>query len=136
MSQDKKDVHVDDLNRNVVSDSSTYFEMNLYFMNKRIDLITAITLLNPEIYSKDLTYFRKSVFEITSEDFKKFSFDNLNPEYPEYRAYLQSVIEEKTIRDYCNNKDTSISVAMKGEDTIGYIQFNHNKKYFYYSNVL
>ena len=98
-------------------------------MNKRIDLITAITLLNPEIYSKDLTYFRKRVFGITSEDFKNFSFDNLNPEYPEYKAYLQSVIEEQTIDDYCDSKDISISVAMKGEDTsISYIQFNHNKK--------
>ena len=102
---------------------------NKIFMNKRIDLITAITLLNPEIYSKDLNYFRKRVFEITSEDFKNFSFDNLNPEYPEYKQYLQSVIEEKTIRKYCNRKDTSINAAMKGEDTsIGYIRFNHNKK--------
>jgi len=102
---------------------------NEVFMNKRIDLITAITLLNPEIYSKDLTYFRKSVFEITSEDFKKFSFDNLNPEYPEYRAYLQSVIEEKTIRDYCDCENISINASMKGESTsIRYIRFNHNKK--------
>ena len=41
MSQDKKDVHVDDLNRNVVSDSSTYFEMNLYFYrfkNNKVEL--------------------------------------------------------------------------------------------------
>ena len=102
---------------------------NEVFMNKRIDLITAITLLNPEIYSKDLTYFRKSVFEITSEDFKKFSFDNLNPEYPEYRAYLKSVIEEKTIRDYCDCENISINASMKGESTsIRYIRFNHNKK--------
>ena len=41
LSQDKKDVHVDDLNRNVVSDSSTYFEMNLYFYrfkNNKVEL--------------------------------------------------------------------------------------------------
>ena len=98
-------------------------------MKKKIDLITAITLLNPEIYSQDLTYFRKRVFGISSEDFKNFSFDNLNPKYPEYKEYLQSVIDEQTIRDYCNNKDKTISAGMQGEGTsLGYIQFNHNKK--------
>ncbi len=102
---------------------------NEVFMNKRIDLITAITLLIPEKYSKDLTYFRKCVFEITSEDFKKFSFNNLNPEYPEYKTYLQSVIEEQTIRDYCDCELISINASMEGEGTsIRYIRFNHNKK--------
>jgi hypothetical protein len=39
------------------------------------------------------------------------------------------VIDEQTIRDYCNNKEKYINAAMKGEGTsLGYIQFNHNKK--------
>ena len=102
---------------------------NEVFINKKIDLITAITLLNPEIYSQDLTYFRRCVFGITSEKFKEFSFDDLNSKYPEYKEYLQSVIDEQTIRDYCNNKDKSISASMKGEGaSLGYIQINHNKK--------
>ena len=98
-------------------------------MKKKIDLITAITLLNPEIYSRDLTYFRSRVFGTTSEKFKNFSFNNLNPDYPKYKEYLQSVIDEQTIRDYCNNKDKTINAGMQGEGTsLGYIQFNHNKK--------
>ena len=102
---------------------------NKVFMNKRIDLVTAITLLNPEIYSGDLTYFRKCVFEITSDDFKNFSFDNINPEYPEYKRYLQSVIKEQTIRNYCDDVFISINASMKGEGaSIWYIQCNHNKK--------
>ena len=98
-------------------------------MKKKIDLITAITLLNPEIYSQDLTYFRRCVFGITSEKFKEFSFVGLSSKYPEYKEYLQSVIDEQTIRDYCNNKDKTINAGMQGEGTsLGYIQFNHNKK--------
>ena len=31
---------------------------NKDFLEKKINLITALTLLNPEIYSKDLTHFR------------------------------------------------------------------------------
>ena len=45
-------------------------------MNKKIDLITALTLLNPDIYDYNLTRFRKALFEITKEDLKTFSFDN------------------------------------------------------------
>ena len=102
---------------------------NKLFVNERIDLITAITLLNPEIYSGDLTYFRKCIFEITSDDFKNFSFDNINPEYPEYKRYLKSVIKEQTIRDYCDDVFISINASMKGEGaSIWYIQCNHNKK--------
>ena len=102
---------------------------NEALINKRIDLITAITLLNPEIYSKDLSYFRKCVFGIKREDLENFTFDSLNPAYPEYKAYLQSVIEEEAIRDCYKSKDISISAAMKFDDSsIGYIQFNHNEK--------
>ena len=100
---------------------------NKALLNKRIDLITAITLLNPDIYSQDLTHFRKSIYEIKREDLKNFSFDKLNPEY---KSYLQSVVDEKTIRDCCNSDNIWISAAMKGEDmSIEYIQYNHNKKY-------
>ncbi len=39
------------------------------------------------------------------------------------------MIDEQTIRDYCNNKDKTINAGMQGEGTsLGYIQFNHNKK--------
>ena len=42
--------------------------------NKKIDLITALKLLDPSIYNKDLTFFRKSVFEISKKDLKIFLF--------------------------------------------------------------
>ena len=67
-------------------------------LEKKINLITTLTLLNPDIYSKDLTHFRKSVFEITKENIKDFSIysDNL---VPVYKKYLQSVITDDINRN-------------------------------------
>ena len=100
---------------------------NKVFMGKKIDLITALTLLNPDIYSKDLNYFRKCIFEITKEDLKTFSVssDNLDPIY---KKYLQSVINDDIIRSSSKN-EYHINASRKcGIDYyyIDYITTNHN----------
>ena len=99
---------------------------NKVFMGKKIDLITALTLLNPDIYSQDLNYFRKCIFEITKEDLKTFSVssDNLDPIY---KKYLQSVINDDIIRSSSKN-GYHINASMKcGNDYyIDYITTNHN----------
>ena len=41
---------------------------NKALINKKIDLITALTLLNPDIYKSNLTNYRKSLFEISKEN--------------------------------------------------------------------
>ena len=95
-------------------------------MEKKINLITALTLLNPDIYSKDLTHFRKSVFEITKENIKDFSIysDNLAPVY---KKYLQSVITDDINRNSVEC-DYYINASMEwGTDFhIYYISTNHN----------
>ena len=100
---------------------------NKVFMGKKIDLITALTLLNPDIYSQDLNYFRKCIFEITKEDLKTFSVssDNLDPIY---KKYLQSVITDDIIRSSSKN-GYHINASRKcGIDYyyIDYITTNHN----------
>ena len=99
---------------------------NKVLLEKKIDLITALTLLNPDIYSKDLAYFRKSIFEITKENLKTFSIssDNLDPIY---KKYLQSVITDDIIRE-SSECSYHINASMKcGNDFyIDYITTNHN----------
>lgn len=99
---------------------------NKVLLEKKIDLITALTLLNPDIYSKDLAYFRKSIFEITKENLKTFSIssDNLDPIY---KKYLQSVITDDIIRE-SSECSYHINASMKcGDDFyIDYITTNHN----------
>ena len=95
-------------------------------LEKKINLITALTLLNPDINSKDLTHFRKSVFEITKENIKDFSIysDNLDPVY---KKYLQSVITDDINRNSVDC-DYYINASMEcGTDFhIYYISTNHN----------
>ena len=71
---------------------------NKDLLNKKINLITALQLLNPEIYSKDLNHFRKSIYEISNDDLKNFSFSSKNIN-EKYKTYLQSVIDENIIRE-------------------------------------
>ena len=98
-------------------------------LNKKINLITALQLLNPEIYSKDLNYFRKSIYEISNDDLKNFSFSSKNIN-EKYKTYLQSIIDEYIIRD---SWDQNYSVNASKESTGGYyIEYftdNHNIKY-------
>ena len=102
--------------------------------NKKIDMITALQLLNPEIYNKDLTYFRKSIFGVTKNNLKSFSFSSIKNN--EYRTFLQSIIDEKMIKNLYNDDDQhSINAAMRMAYNIGvgYIRFNHNKEKCYYN---
>ena len=99
---------------------------NTDLLEKKIDLITALTLLNPKIYSQDLNYFRKSLFEVTKEDLKTFSVfsDNLDLVYKEY---LQSVITDEIINNSVES-DIYINAAMESGNSsyIDYIITNHN----------
>ena len=100
---------------------------NQDLLEKRINLITALTLLNPDIYSKDLTHFRKSVFEITKENLKDFSIysDNLDPVY---KKYLQSVITDDIIRNSvdCDYYYINASMGCGTDFCINYISTNYN----------
>ena len=93
---------------------------------KKIDMITALQLLNPDIYDKDLTHFRKCIFGVTKIDLKSFSFSSIKN--PEYKTYLQSVIDEKSINNLYNKNAYSINAGMNTADNtcIEYIQYNHN----------
>ena len=84
--------------------------------------------MNPDTYSKDLTYFRKAIFGASKDYLKNFSSENLDKEF---KSYLQSVISDEIIRDYYNKKDNhTISVSMSGDIfSCEYIRCNHNLKY-------
>ena len=98
---------------------------NKALQEKTIDLATALKLLNPEIYTKNLAYFRKSIYETSKADLEQFSFNNLDDRY---KSYLQTVIDEKTIKNY-SNSDISVEASKSsGGFSIKYIQCNHNAK--------
>ena len=102
---------------------------NKDLLNKKINLITALQLLNPEIYSKDLNHFRKSIYEISNDDLKNFSFSSKNIN-EKYKTYLQSVIDEYIIRDsWDQNYSVNASKESTGGYYIEYISDNHNIKY-------
>ena len=102
---------------------------NKDLLNKKINLITALQLLNPEIYTKDLNYFRKSIYEISNDDLKNFSFSSKNIN-EKYKTYLQSVIDENIIRDsWDQNYSVNASKESTGGYYIEYITDNHNIKY-------
>jgi hypothetical protein len=75
-------------------------ENNEAIKNRQIDLITALKLLEPDIYDKDLNFFRKNIFEATKEDLKTFSFSDLDEEY---KNYLESVMSENMIKNSWKN---------------------------------
>ena len=94
--------------------------------NKMIDLITALHLFNPSIYDYDLYYFRKIIFNATKDDLKTFSFNSITD--TEYKKYLESILDEKTIHELYEENDYSINASMKsaGNMYVGYIRCNHN----------
>ena len=86
-------------------------------------------MLNPEIYTKDLNHFRKSIYEISNDDLKNFSFSSKNIN-EKYKTYLQSVIDEYIIRDsWDQNYSVNASKESTGGYYIEYISDNHNIKY-------
>ena len=93
--------------------------------NKEIDLVTALKLLDPDIYNGDLNYFRKSIFNLSRENLKTFSFSPSSNE--RYKSYIESVIDIETIRDSWDC-DYSISAAMGSFEGISvkYKSDNHN----------
>ena len=97
--------------------------------SKRIDLITAIKLLDPDIYDRDLNYFRENIFNLSKEDLKSFSFSPSANSY--YKSYIESVIK---IENIIENKvsDSSINAAMGscGSISLEYKSCNHNKTKF------
>ena len=101
---------------------------NEIFKGKKINLITALNLLNPKIYSQDLTFFRKCIYEITKEDLKTFNISS--PELdPVYSNYLKTVLSDNIIKSFWN-EDISINASMKiGDSFAQYIRFNHNSKH-------
>ena len=99
---------------------------NLYLKEKKIDLITAIQILNPDIYDENLTTFRKELFEINNNSLKNFKFSSIKNQ--EYKAYLESVLDEKLIQNL--EKDdyytVNASMGLKDDFCISYMQYNHN----------
>ena len=94
--------------------------------NKKIDLITALTLLNPDIYKKDLEHFRKQIFGVTKKDLKTFKISSTDSTYKEY---INSIIDVKAINAMDVKKlDYSINASMSFENGyyIEYISTNHN----------
>lgn len=75
--------------------------------NKKIDLITALHLLNPSIYNYNLYSFRKIIFNATKDDLKTFSFNSITDTV--YKEYLESIFDEKTIHELYEENDYSIN---------------------------
>lgn len=94
--------------------------------NKKIDLITALTLLNPDIYQTNLDNFRKRIFGITKNDLNKFKIISSDSTYIEY---ISSIIDIEKINNIDVKKnDYSINAAMCCETGyfLEYISDNHN----------
>ena len=100
---------------------------NKMLANKKIDLVTALKLLDPAIYNKDLSFFRKSIFEINKEKLKTFTFSNLDENY---RSYLKSIFENEESIKTNWKKELSINASMSSDSSlsVGYISTNHNIK--------
>ena len=98
---------------------------NKAIKNKQIDLITAIKLLDPEIYNTDLDHFRKSIFNLVPKDLKSFSFSSIKNE--KYREYLKSVLNIEKI-DNIENCNCTINAAMSCgfSPFVSYVSYNHN----------
>ena len=98
---------------------------NQAIKNKQIDLITALKLLDPEIYSKDLDFFRKSIFNLSPKNLETFSFSSIKNQ--RYKSYLKQVLAEEKIKE-SRNSNYTINAAMGAGNAISahYIRFNHN----------
>ena len=68
---------------------------------KKIDLVTALNLLNPKIYNYDLEYFRNSLFNLSQNDLKNFDFSS--SDNVEYITYIKSVIGVEKIKKFWDN---------------------------------
>ena len=97
---------------------------NKSILQKKIDLPTALKLLDPTIYNYDLNHFRKCIFETNNEDLKNFNFKNLDNTY---KKYLSSVISEETIRQNWEI-ELSINASMNFENAlfVEYKSVNHH----------
>ena len=80
--------------------NENYKRNNTAIQNKKIDIITAIKLLDPDTYSKDLNFFRKSIFEASKEDLKTFSLNNLDEEY---KNYMENVVNDNMVKNWWKN---------------------------------
>ena len=96
---------------------------NTALIKKKIDLITALKLLDPNLYSSNLSHFRKEIYEISRDNLVTFSSENL---HPKYKSYLRTVIDDKTIRE-SSKDDYSINASKSAGDIfIEYKSCNHN----------
>jgi len=96
---------------------------NKALINKKIDLITALKLLDPNLYSSNLSHFRKEIYEISRDNLVNFSSENL---HPKFKSYLRTVIDDKTIRE-SYKVDYSIQASKSAGDIfIEYKSCNHN----------
>ena len=100
---------------------------NESILKKKIDLSSALVLLNPDNYSKDLKYFRKKIFESKKEDLKSFDFSNYKGEY---RQYLESILKDiNLIRDnWDNNISINASKDCLNELSVEYFGSDHRIK--------
>ena len=92
---------------------------------KKIDLVTALNLLNPKIYNYDLEYFRNSLFKLSKNDLKNFDFSS--SDNVEYITYIKSVIGVEKIKKFWDN-DFLVDASMGIYDSmsISYFNYNHN----------
>lgn len=100
---------------------------NNILVNKQIDLVTALKLLDPSIYNKDLSFFRKSIFEITKKELKTFTFSNLDENY---KSYLKTIFENEELINKNWKLELSINASMSSDSSlsVAYISTNHNIK--------
>jgi hypothetical protein len=98
---------------------------NQAIKNKQIDLITAIKLLDPEIYSKDLDYFRKSIFNLSPKNLETFSFSSIKNQ--RYKSYLNQVLDVEKIKESrYSNYTINVAMGSGNATSVHYIRFNHN----------
>ena len=94
--------------------------------NKKIDLITALTLLNPDIYKKNLEYFRKKIFSVTQNDLKTFTISSSDSTYIEYINSIIDIKQINTMDVKKNNYSINASMSFESSYCIEYISTNHN----------
>ena len=101
---------------------------NKIFEKKQIDLATALVLLDPDTYDKDLNYFRQKLYGVNKEDLKFFNFSNYKGRYKEYLELVfkyENIIQKNWKRDIIVNasKDLLNSINVEYKST------NHNIKF-------